>query len=88
MGLDRVKRGRGPIVVKTIGGTVFMVLTSSIYSMMKIQKRSLDASAGVLNPTDQILMSKHLLEASLMGISHPLALPLNEGKKVRQHKLN
>lgn len=67
MGLDRVKRGRGPLVVKTIGGTVLIVLMSTVHSMMKIQKRSLDG--GVLNPTDQILFSKHLLEVSLMGNS-------------------
>ncbi|PIA28807.1 hypothetical protein AQUCO_06600019v1 [Aquilegia coerulea] len=77
MSLDRVKRGRGPIVVKTIGGTVFMVLTSSIYSMMKIQKRSFDSAGGVLNPTDQVLMSKHLLEASLMGFSLFLSLMID-----------
>ncbi|KAL5730021.1 hypothetical protein ACHQM5_002899 [Ranunculus cassubicifolius] len=64
MSIDRVKRGRGPIVAKTIGGTVFCVLMSSVYSIVKIQKRS----EGVLNPTDQVLSSQHLLEASLMGI--------------------
>ena len=35
--------------------------------MMKIQKRGIDD--GVVNPTDQVLMAKHLLEASLMGNS-------------------
>ncbi|KAJ4975759.1 hypothetical protein NE237_000865 [Protea cynaroides] len=67
MGLDRVKRGQGPVVAKTVGGTVFVVFFSSVYSMVKIQKRSMDA--GDLNPTDQVLMAKHLLEASLMGFS-------------------
>ena len=65
MGLDRVKRGRGPVMVKTIAGTVFAVLSSSVYSMVKIQKRSFDA--GMVTPTDQVLMGRHLLEASLMG---------------------
>ncbi|KAJ8761806.1 hypothetical protein K2173_004655 [Erythroxylum novogranatense] len=65
MGMDRAKRGRGPIVVKTVGGTVFVVLMSSVYSMMKIQKRSIDE--GTVSPTDQVLMAKHLLEATLMG---------------------
>ncbi|KAF8391569.1 hypothetical protein HHK36_023875 [Tetracentron sinense] len=75
MGLDRVKRGRGPVMAKTIAGTVFVVLTSSVYSMMKIQKRSNDA--GGVNPTDQVLMSKHLLEASLMGFSLFLSLMID-----------
>ena len=63
--LDRVKRGRGPIVVTTVGATLIVVLSSSLYSMAKIQQRTVEA--GVLNPTDQVLMSKHMLEASLMG---------------------
>ncbi|XP_061979228.1 uncharacterized protein LOC133699783 [Populus nigra] len=66
MSLDRLKRGRGPVMVKTVAGTVFLVLISSVYSMVKIQKRGIDVG-GVVNPTDQVLMSKHLLEATLMG---------------------
>jgi len=66
MSLDRLKRGRGPVMVKTVAGTVFLVLISSVYSMVKIQKRGIDAG-GVFNPTDQVLMAKHLLEATLMG---------------------
>lgn len=65
LSLDRVKRGKGPIVVQTIAGTVFVVLLSSVYSMVKIQNRMIEA--GEVNPTDQVLMSSHLLEASLMG---------------------
>lgn len=65
MGLDRVKRGHGPIMVKTVAGTVFVVLMSSVYSIMKIQKRSIDE--GSVNPTDQVLMAKNLLEATLVG---------------------
>ncbi|KAJ8761724.1 hypothetical protein K2173_004533 [Erythroxylum novogranatense] len=65
MGMERVKRGQGPIVVKTVGGTVFIVLMSSVYSMVKIQKRWIEE--GAVNPTDQILMAKHLLEATLLG---------------------
>lgn len=63
--LDRVKRGRGPIVVTTVGATLVVVLSSSLYSMAKIQQRTIEA--GIVNPTDQVLMSKHMLEASLMG---------------------
>ena len=63
--LDRLKRGRGPIMVKTIAATVLIVLTSSVYSIIKIQKRTIEG--GIANPTDQVLMSKYMLEASLTG---------------------
>ncbi|KAA8520121.1 hypothetical protein F0562_014377 [Nyssa sinensis] len=72
MSLDRVKRGRGPIIVKTAAATLFVVMMSSVYSMVKIQKRWIED--GNVNPTDQVLMAKHLLEASLMGFSLFLAL--------------
>ncbi|XP_057471254.1 uncharacterized protein LOC130760078 [Actinidia eriantha] len=75
MGLDRLKRGHGPIVVKTVAGTVFVVMISSVHSIMKIQKRWIDE--GDLNPTDQVLLSKQLLEASLMGFSLFLALMID-----------
>ena len=52
-------------MAKTVGATVLVVLASSLYSMVKIQRRT--AEAGAVNPTDQVLMSKHMLEASLMG---------------------
>ncbi|WVZ00827.1 hypothetical protein V8G54_026896 [Vigna mungo] len=70
--LDRVKRGRGPVVVKTVAATLLVVLASSLYSIAKIQRRSLDAP--IVNPTDQVLISKHTLEASLMGFVLFLAL--------------
>ncbi|QCD77155.1 B-cell receptor-associated protein 31-like [Vigna unguiculata] len=66
MGLDRLKRGRGPLVVKTVAGTILVVLSSSVYSMVNIQKREIE-DGGAINPTDQVLMAKHLLEATLMG---------------------
>ncbi|KAI9128463.1 hypothetical protein K1719_001456 [Acacia pycnantha] len=65
MSLDRVKRGRGPIVMKTLGGTVLVMLFSTVYSILKIQKRRIQD--GAVNHTDQVLMAKHLLEATLMG---------------------
>ncbi|KAK7263506.1 hypothetical protein RJT34_31097 [Clitoria ternatea] len=73
--LDRVKRGRGPIVVSTVGATLVVVLSSSLYSMAKIQQRTIEA--GVVNPTDQVLMSKHMLEASLMGFLLFLSLMID-----------
>ncbi|XP_057960795.1 uncharacterized protein LOC131152878 [Malania oleifera] len=75
-GLDRVKRGRGPVVVKTVGGTVFVVMISSVYSMMKLQRSGID-EGGIVNPTDQVLVAYHLLEASLMGCSLFLALMID-----------
>ncbi|KAK1375116.1 Endoplasmic reticulum transmembrane protein [Heracleum sosnowskyi] len=76
MGLDRVKRGRGPIVVKTVGGTVGVVMMSSLYNVMSIQKRRIEDGEYV-NPTDQVLSAKSLLEASLMGFSLFLALMID-----------
>lgn len=67
MGLDQIKRGRGPVVVKTVAGTVFVVLMTSLYGVMNVKKRGIDA-VGILSPTDQVLMMKHLLEATLMGM--------------------
>ncbi|KAJ0017202.1 hypothetical protein Pint_09852 [Pistacia integerrima] len=75
MSLDRVKRGRGPVVIKTVAGTVFVMLISSLYNMVKIQKRWIDE--GSVNPTDQVLMGNHLLEATLMGASLFLALMID-----------
>lgn len=76
MGLDRLKRGRGPLMVKTVAGTVLVVLISSVYSMLKIQKRGIE-EGGAVNPTDQVLMAKHLLEATLMGAVLFLALMID-----------
>lgn len=75
MALDRVKRGRGPIMAQTVATTVFVVLMSSVYSMMKIQNRAVEP--GLINPTDQVLMARHLLEASLMGFLLFLALMID-----------
>ncbi|CAG7867224.1 uncharacterized protein LOC103843216 [Brassica rapa] len=65
MSLDRAKRGRGPVVVQTVSATVCVVLVASVYGMMKIQKRWVEE--GAMNPTDEVIMSKHLLESTLMG---------------------
>lgn len=43
--------------------------------MMKIRKRGIDDD--VVNPTDQVLMAKHLLETSLMGFTLFLALMID-----------
>ncbi|GER52922.1 B-cell receptor-associated 31-like [Striga asiatica] len=64
MGLDRVKRGRGPIIFKTVAGTVLVVMLAAVYKVVAIQRRWIHE--GEVNPTEQILLAKHLLEASLM----------------------
>ncbi|KAK6917766.1 hypothetical protein RJ641_018517 [Dillenia turbinata] len=75
LGLDRLKRGRGPIMVKTVGATVFVIFISSVYGLMNLKKRlNVDT---VVNPTDQILLFKQLLEASLMGYSVFLVLMID-----------
>ena len=66
MALDKVKRGRGPVMVKTVAMTVLLLLAVSVYSMVNIQNRTIEAGSGI-NPTDQVLMAKHMLEASLLG---------------------
>ncbi|KAE8714894.1 aspartic proteinase-like [Hibiscus syriacus] len=63
--LDRVKRGSGPVVVKTVAGTVAVVMLSYVYSMMMIKKRWIED--GNVSQTDEILMAKNLLETTLMG---------------------
>ncbi|XP_051128165.1 uncharacterized protein LOC127249444 [Andrographis paniculata] len=72
MGLDRVKRGRGTIVAKTVAAIVFVVMAATVYNAVSIQRRWIQE--GEVNPTDQILFARHLLEASLMGFSLFLAL--------------
>ncbi|KAJ8421130.1 hypothetical protein Cgig2_030531 [Carnegiea gigantea] len=66
LGLDRLKRGRGPVVVTTVGGTILILLVSSISSVVTIQHREIDP--GTINPTDQVLFFRNLLDASLMGM--------------------
>lgn len=51
---------------KTFGATISIILASNLYSMHKIQVRS--SETRLLNPTDQVLFTKHLLEASFIGM--------------------
>ncbi|KAL2473463.1 B-cell receptor-associated 31-like [Forsythia ovata] len=76
LGIDRVKRGRGPIVVKTVAATVFVVMMSIVYNVMAIHRHWIED--GDINPTEQILLAKHLLEASLMGFSLFLAFMIDK----------
>ncbi|KAI8010514.1 hypothetical protein LOK49_LG06G01344 [Camellia lanceoleosa] len=63
MALDRLKRGTGPLVVKTVAGVIFVFMSITVYSVTEIQSSPIDS----LNPTDQILLARNMLEASLMG---------------------
>lgn len=65
-GLDQVKMGKGPATVKTIAGTMSVILLSNFYSIVKIQNKG--AKIGTMTPMDQVLWRTHLLEASLMGM--------------------
>jgi len=73
MGLDRVKRGRAPLIVKSVAATVFVIMMYTVYNIRDIQSRSID----VLNPTDQVLLANHMLEASLMGFALFLSLMID-----------
>ncbi|XP_050246859.1 uncharacterized protein LOC126694555 isoform X2 [Quercus robur] len=75
MGLDQLKQGMGSLVAKSVAGTMVVVFGSSIYSVMKIQKRSADA--GIVNPTDQVLTAYRQLEVCLIGFSLFLALMID-----------
>ncbi|XP_057549001.1 uncharacterized protein LOC130827337 isoform X2 [Amaranthus tricolor] len=70
--LDQVKIGKGPATVKTIAGTMSVILASSVMSIFKIQNKG--AKLGTMSPMDQVLWRTHLLEASLMGFTIFLGL--------------
>ncbi|XP_068309994.1 uncharacterized protein [Pyrus communis] len=72
VGLDRSKQGRGPLVAKSVGGTILVFFSSTIYSVFSVQKSL--SEAGFVNPTDEVLMAHRLLEASLIGFSLFLAM--------------
>jgi B-cell receptor-associated protein 31 len=76
LGIDRLKRGRrAPVAVKTVAGVIISLLASTLYSMAEISGRASGGDpdsgggGGALTPTDQVLFSRQLLEASLMGRS-------------------
>jgi len=73
MVLDRLKRGAGPLVVKTVGGVVFAMLSVTVYSIAAIQRRPIET----INPTDQILLARYMLEASYMGFLLFLSLMID-----------
>lgn len=64
MSLDRVKRGSGPLIVKSVAATVLVIMIYTVYSIKELQSRPADS----VNPTDQILLAHQILEAALMGM--------------------
>ncbi|WJX76164.1 hypothetical protein P8452_59610 [Trifolium repens] len=65
--LDQLKMGKAPATVKTIAGTMFVILLSSLMSIVKIQNKG--TKLGTMSPMDQVLWRTHLLEASLLGFT-------------------
>ncbi|CAN1193989.1 hypothetical protein LINPERPRIM_LOCUS36276 [Linum perenne] len=63
--LDQIKIGKGPDYVKTIFGTMFVILLSYFMSIVKIQNKG--AKPGSLSPMGQVLWRSHLLEALLIS---------------------
>lgn len=66
MVLNTAKRGRGPVVVKTVTATMVVMLVSALYSIYEIRCRYVE-SVTIIDPTEQVLLSNHLLQASLLG---------------------
>nr|GMD33513.1 B-cell receptor-associated protein 31-like [Ipomoea batatas] len=73
LSLDRAKRGRGPLVVKSVAATVFVLMIYTVYSVKEIQSRPLES----INPTDQVLLAQQILQASLMGFVLFLSLMID-----------
>lgn len=69
MGLDCSKQGRGPLVAKSVGGTILVFFSSTIYSVFNVHKKR-STEAGFINPTNEVLMAHRILEASLTGNHH------------------
>ncbi|CAH1451045.1 unnamed protein product [Lactuca virosa] len=65
VGLDQLKRGRAPLIVKSVGATVFTIMIYEIYNISDTRSRPMDT----VGPTDQIILAYQMLEASLIGVS-------------------
>ncbi|KAL7116198.1 hypothetical protein ACP275_04G228200 [Erythranthe tilingii] len=64
-GLDQVKMRRATVL--TVAGTIFVILLSNLFSIIKIQNKG--AKHGTMTPMDQVLWRTNLLEATLMVFS-------------------
>ncbi|XP_058773653.1 uncharacterized protein LOC131647852 isoform X1 [Vicia villosa] len=76
MALNTAKRGRGPVVVKTVTATLVVMLGSALYSIYEIRCRYVE-SVTIIDPTEQVLLSNHLLQASLLGFVLFLSLVID-----------
>ncbi|KAK3020427.1 hypothetical protein RJ639_047733, partial [Escallonia herrerae] len=57
-----LKRGKAPIVVKSVVASLFIIMMYTVYTIRDIQCHLFDA----LNPTDHAFLANHMLKASLM----------------------
>lgn len=64
-GLDQVKMRRATVL--TIAGTIFVILLSDLFSIVKIQNKG--SKHGAMTPMDQVIWRTNLLEATLMGMA-------------------
>lgn len=71
--IDRAKRGRAPLVLKSVAATVLVLLIYTVYSIRDIQSRPLEN----INPTEQVLLAYQVLQASLMGFALFLSLMID-----------
>ncbi|XP_008802267.1 B-cell receptor-associated protein 29-like [Phoenix dactylifera] len=85
-GLDKLKTGKGPAMVKALACTLSVILASSITGILRIQNRGL--KLGSVTPTDQVLWRTHLLEASLIGYTLFLALLIDRLHHCLQKVIN
>ncbi|BBH02015.1 B-cell receptor-associated 31-like protein [Prunus dulcis] len=83
---NRSKQGRGPLVAKSVGGTVLVFFSSTLYGVFSVQKRLTEA--GFVNPTDEVLMAHRLLEASLIDRLHCYIKELNLLRKFNEEVKN
>ncbi|KAL7584541.1 hypothetical protein Lser_V15G45130 [Lactuca serriola] len=74
-GLDRLKQGRGLVASRTVTTILSVVFVFNLYGIYKNQKHMMEV--GVTNPTDRVLLSNHILEASLMGFCLFLGLMID-----------
>jgi len=76
MCLNTAKRGRGSVIVKIITAILVMMFASSLYSIYEIRSRYVE-SVTIIDPTDQVLLYNHVLQASLLGFVLFLSLVLD-----------
>ncbi|KAK9078175.1 hypothetical protein SSX86_002232 [Deinandra increscens subsp. villosa] len=72
--LDKLKRSRAQLAVKSIGATMFVVMMYDIYSVLEIRTRSIDS---INNSPNHVILAFHLLEASLVGFMLILLVVIN-----------